>query len=206
MSGMACSHQPPPPRYYTLPEDKVVESRVLETAVKPDSLDLHLLEWAVFYETNVQRGKLGLQPLRYEGRLQREARAHCREMIELEYFDHTSPVTENETVQKRLEQAGIKHGAGGENIAIHPATKKQDIVFRLAEGSEPEKYIWRNNGTSYTYQEFAADLVERFLHSAPHRRNILNRGYTFLGVGAVPGRYNQTDVFYVTQNFSSTNY
>lgn len=167
---------------------------------------MQLLEWAVFHETNLQRIRFGLLPLRYEGNLQREARSHSLEMVQLEYFDHVSPVSENKTVKQRLKHAGIKHGGGGENIAIHPIRKKQNIVFRIMGDSQPAKYSWRNSGTAYTYEEFAQDLVERFLNSAPHRHNILNPAYQFLGVGAAPAQYRHSDVLFVTQNFSSTNY
>jgi len=202
----ACAHQFPPPKYYTTPEAELTESRILQTVVKPDSLNLQLLEWAVFYETNLQRNRFGLLPLRYEGNLQHEARSHSQEMVQLQYFDHVSPVDANKTVKERLKNAGINHGGGGENIAIHPVRKKQHIVFRVLGDSQPSKYNWRNSGTVYTYEEFAQDLVERFLNSAPHRHNILNSAYQFLGVGAAPAQYHHSSVLYVTQNFSSTNY
>ncbi|MFQ5651550.1 MAG: CAP domain-containing protein, partial [bacterium] len=202
----SCAYRQSPRGYYKLSSEKISRSPMLSHVVRVDSLDLELLEWAVFHETNLQRQRLGLLPLKFEPRLQQGARLHSKEMIDLNYFDHTSPVSENETIKQRLTKAGIRHGMGGENIAIHPARKKQDIVFKLVGASEPGRYGWRNQGKQYTYVEFARDLVRRWLNSAPHRRNILSNDFKFLGVGAVPSRFSDSDVFYVTQNFSSTNF
>ena len=178
----------------------------LDQFVNTDSLNIDLLEWAIFDETNIQRERLGLLPLKYEYRLQQGARLHSMEMVNLNYFDHFSPVKENETVKKRIRTAGIKKGDSGENIAIHPKQKRLDIIYRLAGTASPTKYVWRNKGRYYSYQEFARELVRRWLNSAPHRANIFSRGFKFTGVGAVPSTYLETAVFYVTQNFSTTNY
>lgn len=202
----SCSQRKPAPYYYRLPVEKMTASPVLSETVTFDSLDLELLEWAVFHETNRQRRRLGLSEIQYDWRLQNAARLHSKEMAELDYFDHRSPVDENATVKKRLHKVGIKGGFGGENIAIHPAQKKQEIVFRLTGVNEPKRYSWRNEGKQYTYHQFARDLVRRWLNSAPHRNNILNHGFKFVGVGAVPSMFGDSEVFYVTQNFSSTNY
>lgn len=203
---LSCANRAAIPDYYLLLESELVDSPALRAPVRLDSLDLPLLEWAIFNETNIHRTMLGLDPLRYENRLHSGARAHSREMVAFGYFDHISPVTENETVEKRLQQMGIKNGYRGENIAIHPVVKRQEMMIRLVGNERPSRNSWRNRGTHYTYQEFAKDLVLRWLYSPPHRRNILNPLYRFLGVGAVPALFDQRDVFYVTQNFSSTNY
>ncbi len=202
----SCSNHPPIPNYYkTLPAE-VAQNPALAKALDTKQVDVDLLEWAIFYETNIRRQRLGLLPLRYENRLRQGSRAHSQEMEELKYFAHVSPVEENASVKKRFMNAGIKNGLGGENIAIHPVKKKQQIVFRLSSTAALSRYAWRNQGAPYTYREFAEDLLSRWLTSVPHRRNILSRGFRFLGVGVAPAVYGGTDVFYITQNFSSTNY
>jgi len=194
------------PAYYAVPEQEMLQSARLSKVVILDSLDVELLEWAVFHETNIQRQRLGLSSINFDSRLQDAARQHSSEMVRLQYFDHDSPVDGFETVAKRLTRHGISSGFGGENIAIHPAVKKDGFVFRISGAPEETRSCWRNSGKHYTYMEFAKDLVRRWLNSAPHRRNILNRGYKFVGIGAVPSRYQDSSVFYVTQNFSSTNF
>lgn len=204
---LSCSPKPNIPVYYQpTPQDLTSRSEVSKY-IDADSVNLDLLEWTLFMETNHQRQRLGLSALAFDPRLQKVAKLHSREMRDLHYFDHKSPVARNETVKMRLHDVGIKHGAGGENIAIHPINKKQEIVFRSAEATASlSKYAWRNEGSRYTYKEFAADLVQRWLNSPSHRRNILSKQYKYFGVGCVLSNENDINVFFVTQDFSSTNY
>lgn len=124
------------------------KNQELSNILKPDSLDLELLEWAVFHETNVQRERLGLKPFEYEYKLQEGAGLHSQEIVAVGYFNHHSPVAHNETVRSRLMNAGISRGIGGEDIAIHPAGKRQDIVFRFSDWREQQRRGWRNEGES----------------------------------------------------------
>ncbi len=194
------------PAYYEMSEEELLQNDFFNTVVRVDSFNLALLEWAIFNETNIQRINLGRQQLKFESKLQNGARQHSQEMVDLSYFDHVSPIEENATVTMRLHNSGIKYGIGGENIAVHPIQKKQEIVFRLAGAGEPTKYVWRNKGSDYTYGNFAQDLVRRWLNSREHRNNILSRGYGFLGVGAAYTKYEGQDVFFITQNFATVNY
>ncbi|MFQ5606283.1 MAG: CAP domain-containing protein [bacterium] len=180
----------------------------LSQVIRADSVDLELLEWAIFKESNRQRKRLGMKPFEFEVRLQKVARQHSGEMVELKYFEHHSPVIKNQTIRQRVSRAGIKYGIQGENIAIHPLNKIQEVVFSdLTPASQSAtRYAWRNEGREYTYKEFSVDLVKRWLNSLPHRRNILSQQFKFLGIGCAQAQYNGLEVFYVTQNFSSTNY
>jgi len=202
-----CFGRPSIPKYYKATASAIAARKSFQQIVRVDSVDIPLLEWALFHETNVQRRRLGLLPLKYEYKLQQSARQHSREMIKLGYFDHVSPDRRYKTIGMRLRNVGIKHGMGGENIGIHPAQKKQQVVFKVADrSSSGARYGWRNFGSEYTYGEFAQDLVRRLLNSTGHRHNILDRNFRFLGVGVCPSRLDDIDVIYVTQNFSSSNY
>ncbi|NIR48752.1 CAP domain-containing protein [candidate division KSB1 bacterium] len=204
---ISCGSKGTPPKYFTLPPGELSKQVDLTAPIRVDSVDLSLLEWAIFRETNYQRRRLGLTPFKFELRLRQAALSHTREMAELGYFDHFSPISRNKTVKKRLEQEGIEKGVGGENLAIHPINKRQEIVFRqVAPLESSPKYAWRNAGTNYTYEEFAEDLVKRWLNSPPHRRNIINRNFKYMGVACVQPELQESEVLYVTQNFSSKNY
>jgi uncharacterized protein YkwD len=203
----ACTSKMHVPDIYQLPEEEVEEFEDLSTVVGPDSIDMELLEWAVFVETNNERERLGLSPFAFEPKLRKVAQLHSREMIELSYFEHVSPVEKNKTVKQRVARGGIRSGVAGENLAIHPMKRTQDIVFTIADPQEQSaKLKWRNKGSKYTYREFAAELVNRWMQSPPHRNNIVNRSFRYLGVGAEQTKIENTDVFYVTQNFTTLNY
>lgn len=195
------------PRYYA---DTFVRNSVetaLQQEIDLDSVNLELLEWAIFDETNQQRQRLGLPPIGFDSRLQKAARRHSQEMVKLGYFQHNSPRPENETVKKRIENEGIVFGVTGENIAVHPLQKVQEVVFQHFDVEHRvSKYAWRNEGARYNYREFSIDLLKRWLNSPAHRNNILAYKFRYLGVGCVATKYGGRDVFYVTQDFSSTNY
>ena len=67
---------------------------------------------------NDERRSHGLAPLTMDPQLQALARAHSREMFQLGYFSHTSPVSG--TVLDRFKAAGIPFTAAGENLAYAP--------------------------------------------------------------------------------------
>ena len=176
---VSCSNHPPIPNYYkTLPAE-VAQNPALAKALDTKQVDVDLLEWAIFYETNIRRQRVGLLPLRHENRLRQGSRAHSQEMEQLKYFAHVSPVEENASVKKRFMNAGIKNGLGGENIAIHPVKKKQQIVFRLSSTAALSRYAWRNQGAPYTYREFAEDLLEPLAHQRPPPQEYFEPGLPF---------------------------
>jgi uncharacterized protein YkwD len=200
---LACAQKIPAPAYY----ENTSPAIEFTGRIEPDSIDLELLEYAIFCQTNAERQRLGLWPLRFEPRARVAARIHSEEMIQLSYFSHTSPVKKNQTLGHRLRQVGLREGMSAENIAIYPIEKRQEIfVEKRRVDLNLTRDFWRNQGIYFTYDEFAKTLVESWMNSPGHRRNILSRDYKFLGVGCAVGRLNNSDVCYVTQNFSSTNY
>lgn len=74
-------------------------------------------EWArqVLILTNNERGKYGLTPLQWDDSLAALAEAHCKDMINRNFFSHNNP--DGETPFDRMKQAGISYLAAGENIA-----------------------------------------------------------------------------------------
>jgi len=204
--SLSCAGKQPVPEIYEENASEVDEVELL-TRLAADSIDFELLEWAIFQETNQQRERLGLPPLKFEPKLQNAATQHSTEMIELGYFEHESPVEEYRTVAQRVKLAGIKNGVSGENLAKHPVNRKLEIIFKDTNSEfRSNKYKWRNTGSNYTYDEFAEELVTRWMHSPGHRNNITNRYYKYLGVGAAVTKIADVDIFFVTQNFSTTNY
>jgi uncharacterized protein YkwD len=92
--AVACTRRAKKVSYYKILEYQ--SSPEITAILSPDSVNLELLEWAIFSETNLQRGRLGLVPFKYDPQLQKAARLHSQEMVALNYFDHTSPVLFNE--------------------------------------------------------------------------------------------------------------
>jgi uncharacterized YkwD family protein/spore coat assembly protein SafA len=102
---------------------------------------------------NAERGKAGLQPLRENWELSRVARYKSQDMIDKNYFSHTSP-TYGSPFQM-MKDFGISYQAAGENIAAGQRTP--------------------------------AEVVEAWMNSEGHRKNILSPTYTEIGIGYVKG-------------------
>jgi uncharacterized protein YkwD len=99
----------------------------------PEARDAEALAWnakgphtvdpeerACVEATNRYRMMMGLKALRMDERLLRAARKHSKSMVELGFFDHTSPVKGMETPEKRVAAEGANYSA--ENIAFGSAS------------------------------------------------------------------------------------
>jgi uncharacterized protein YkwD len=108
---------------------------------------------------NEQRGRRGLQPLRYDARLELASQRHSDDMARRDYFEHDTP--EGVEPHSRMLAAGYPAGNAftGENIA-------------QGEGAESSP----------------VEIMDAWMHSRPHREALLNPSYTEVGVGvAVAG-------------------
>ena len=109
---------------------------------------------------NARRARARLAPLRYDRCLDRAAERHARDMVRRRYFAHTS--RGGRTLTQRARAAGYLPRAGG---------------WRLGEN-----LAW-GSGRSAT----ARSTVRGWLHSPPHRRNVLAAGFRDVGVAVVRG-------------------
>ena len=93
------------------------------------SITLNAKEKRVLVLHNQARKDLGLRPLCVDLKLTRAARSHSREMIEKDYFSHSS--YDGESVSERLRRFGYDLSIYGENIAGGSGTfGEPDSTFR----------------------------------------------------------------------------
>jgi uncharacterized protein YkwD len=107
---------------------------------------------------NYERRSRGLGALRAEPRLRRAALRHSRDMVERRYLEHVSP--DGVPFDRRIAAAGFRIG---------PRTV---VGENLATGE-------RANGSP-------AVIVEGWMGSPGHRRNILRPQFRLIGIGIVP--------------------
>lgn len=119
---------------------------------------------------NIERVNHGQEPLEAESILEKSATAHSEEMAKLDYFSHTSPTPGRETPHQRIRAAGSGASATGENIAVF---------------------------TNHKFSTLADKVVQGWMNSPPHRKNLLSPNFTHIGIGI--GRRGKT--YYFTQNF-----
>ena len=109
---------------------------------------------------NQQRHRHGLRSLSSDSKLARAASRHSSDMVRRDYFSHYSPG--GGSIQTRIGGSGYLAGA-------HSYLYGEIIGGGTSHGGSP------------------ARVVQAWMHSPPHRADILNGGFRDLGVGAVHG-------------------
>jgi len=153
------------------------------------------VERRVHYYINQEREKQGLPRLSFDTELREIARGHSSDMAKREYFAHESP--SGADMEDRYENAGYRcrtiksrtgsrtvYAAGGENIA--QTYWQQEIVTESGD----TKYFDTND-------ELARGIVEQWMNSPRHRKNILQPYWNSEGIGL----YKKNQQIYATQNF-----
>lgn len=115
---------------------------------------------AVRCEVNAVRAAAGLPRVRAMSKLRVAAQRHSEDMVARRYFSHVSP--SGATLRDRAARVGYLRGRRS---------------TRLGEN------IGWGTGTAAT----PAQIVSAWMHSPPHRRIILTRGFRELGVGIADG-------------------
>jgi uncharacterized protein YkwD len=106
---------------------------------------------------NRDRAAEGLLPMQIDPLLSQAAQSHADDMLRRNYFSHYSP--EGQSPSDRLAAAG-RQGFPAENIVMGENPWFRGINIQLLE-----------------------NFQDRWMHSADHRRNLLNRNYEKFGYG-----------------------
>lgn len=136
--------------------------------------------------SNEARAEVGLPPLVSDDRLALAATRHAREMAELDYFAHVSPVAANAHVTQRVRAAGSPLVEVGENLArIGSAPYASAAATRYAADAGAVAF-----GSAMAPREAdevataaASAVVRGWLDSPGHRRNLLEPSFGRVGFG-----------------------
>lgn len=200
-----------PERLAAFVEKNTVESfRALPLARKildPANLDHELLSAAIFHETNRRRLEHNLPLFQHHPAVVQAASMQAGEMAGKGYVDHVNRTNPKmKSLADRLKLAGLKPRISAENVAM---------TFGIRYTSGRTFYIRKESGETifsdtpdgppierHTYLSFADALVEAWMNSPGHRKNILYPEVKFLGCRALPARNKEgMDVFYSCQVF-----
>lgn len=153
------------------------------------------IEYLVHKEINDRRQNRGLQPLSFDTKLRTIARYHSRDMGDQQYFSHTAP--DDETMEDRYEKYGYScrvSMSGGQY-----ATGAENIAYTYAHEN-----VVRENGDRVYYsneKELAQGLVNQWMNSTGHRKNILRDYWQNEGIGVYVIEIEGKTRVYATQNF-----
>ncbi len=171
-----------------------------------DHVDIARIDAAVFFVTNEQRVKHRLSPVSYLPDLEAMAVMHSEDMYKKDFFSHENPYEKRKrTPEDRAKIAGILNPFIAENIAQVfglQYTSDTDVTIR-----GPGKFSYKPSGDlipPHTYLSFADMLVNEWMNSPGHRKNILSKDAVQLGCGVYLYRdkkFNDMPTFKATQNF-----
>jgi uncharacterized protein YkwD len=173
--------------------------------------DEAVLSAAIFHETNRRRAGEKLPPLRRGAAAERAAVMHAKDMAAGNYLSHENPddPKRREPVD-RVRLAGLKPTFAAENIATTFAIRYESGRPFFASDGEPGQQTFRyeRNGKPippHTYASLAAAVVEQWMNSPGHRKNMLSKDPRSLGGAAAPGKPAEGEVpqFYCVQVFTT---
>jgi uncharacterized protein YkwD len=124
----------------------------------PRDLGLARTRTATLCLLNAERARRGLPALAEEGRLELAAQRHSEDMVRRRFFEHDNP--DGASPQARMFAAGYasNNAFTGENIA------------------------WATGGRASP-----REIVKLWMHSPPHREDILRTAFVEIGIGVAPG-------------------
>jgi uncharacterized protein YkwD len=169
-------------------------------------LNQELLDAAVFHETNRRRVQNGLPPLGYSSPARQAARLQSRGMAKGRFVEHSNPDPRQRTPSDRARLAGLRPRLLGENVASSFGRRYQSgMGFFVREEGGRKVYSYQPNGPSipmHTYVSFAESLLDSWMDSPEHRKNILQRGAAYLGCACEHSSDQAAmETFYCTQVF-----
>ncbi|HEX7003326.1 MAG TPA: CAP domain-containing protein [Trueperaceae bacterium] len=156
--------------------------------VDPAAVDYPLLAAAIFFETNERRSQNGLEPLEHLPELDEAACLHAEAMVERDFFGHLNPYSAAiRTPADRVRRQGLEIRFLAENIG-------EVLVLRYESGEQV--YLRQEDGrTAFSdepggeplgkrsYLEIAEAIVDSWMLSPGHRRNILASEAELFGAG-----------------------
>jgi uncharacterized protein YkwD len=130
------------------------------TTTIPSRTTANLAERSILCLLNSERSQRGLRKLRSNGKLAKAARNHSRDMVNHGYFEHVRPGGPD--LVQRIRSAGYLDGARSWSVG-------ENIAWGTGEYATP------------------AALVEAWMESPGHKRNILERNFREIGIGLAIG-------------------
>ncbi|ERI89915.1 SCP-like protein [Clostridiales bacterium oral taxon 876 str. F0540] len=132
---------------------------------------------------NNERAKVSAPPLQINETLRKVARYKSNEMLQNNYFSHSSPVTGYMPWDLAKKNFGYSYSTFGENLWMSKMS------------SEDAKYTEQFRATIT-----AAQIVKDWMNSPGHKANILNKNFRRIGVGLAFSSKNKA---YSAQEFSN---
>lgn len=199
----------PSPDLYTQSFTAFAKSDLAQRSVNFTKPDTNLLSAAVFHETNRRRKEHKLPEFKFHPRALQAAALQSDLMRKKGEISHENPESKKyRTLEDRLKASGLEYKFAAENVAtafglryesgapFYKRVENGRTLFSLTPDGPPIQ--------SHSYLSFARALVDSWMNSPGHRKNILNPAGIYLGASCLPAKSQPgMPIFYCTQVFFS---
>jgi uncharacterized protein YkwD len=182
------------------------EKRLTES-VNGEQINIDLLNATIFYLTNIERRKNELIEFDFGANLYLSAQLHSDKMIQLDFFSHTNKQERKWREPKdRILHFEELFTALGENVLENNLLnyKGKKLSYRIEELENGKQIYLNEKGEQIhysTYLELANRLVQQWMNSEPHKKNILSKSYSLLACACAINPNKTPILIRCTQNF-----
>lgn len=175
--------------------------------IDPQHVSSDLLSAAIFHVSNLRRAAEGLPVLGADPRVRKAAELQAAAMAETKTLDHIDRKhADRRTPKDRVDFVGLNPRYVAENIARGFARRYESgKSFYIDQVNGKDVFSYTPGGPPigmHTYQSFAESVVNGWMKSSEHRKNLLSKDARFLGCGAVLSRDQAgMEVLYCVQVF-----
>ena len=179
-----------------------------QSAINLESPNAELLSQLIFHLCNKERGKRGIEVLKYSAPLEKSAALHAKNMNKKGFFAHNDPTSKKyRTPNDRAKVVGITNANISENIieGYLIKYKSNTKVIPVDKGV----FLHASNRKKiepHTYISLAEELVDRWMKSKGHKKNILFKDALELGIGIAfftNSDFNDMPSLLAVQNFQN---
>jgi uncharacterized protein YkwD len=161
-----------------------------------------LVDAAILSEMNYQRCRHGVSPLTKNTGLRAIAAKYSGWMAKTMTVSHRSSAPGQSTLRARMSTSGVSFSVGAENLAMVHRFRVEGVNVRKTGSCS---YV-RSNGKpvgAHSYATLARYVVDLWMASPSHRRNVLARDVRVVGSAmAFNGNAPYCGQFYIAQNYA----
>lgn len=173
--------------------------------VPTKNLNQSLFNKTVLSEINYMRCKAGVGPVKLAGGLINVAGNHASWMASKRNLSHNSTVRGQSSVQERVLASGLRVRRGSENIGNVPRYQfGKSKRIRIKSRSRCEFTTTSGKAIApHSYLSLASQIVDMWMKSPGHRKNMLDRNATVVGHAIdFDARASHCGQYYMAQNFA----
>jgi len=181
-----------------------VPARAAQIVVPTARIDQNLFDAAVRAEVNFHRCRAGIRAVGDAGSgVAGVARGHSRWMASRQVLSHRSTVPGKASLSQRIKSTGVSFRTGSENIGMVHRYRIDNRRFRILDSASCKFSTYEGQPLpAHSYASLARHVVQLWMDSPGHRKNILDRNARKTAVAvAFDPKAQYCGRYWVTQNF-----